>query len=146
MGSIVESYKHVSNSLALIASGHSSPSEVEDEDEDEPGDYTDPDPDPEEMSVVVAKDGSGNFSRVQEAVDFAPNNSEYRVFVYVKRGVYEENVEIPSYKTNVVLLGEGKDVTFITGNRSVADGWTTFRSATVGNFSLFHILFDFVFV
>ncbi|GJU33643.1 probable pectinesterase/pectinesterase inhibitor 12 [Tanacetum coccineum] len=46
-------------------------------------------------------------------------------------GLYEENVEIPAYKTNIVLLGEGNDITIISGNRSMVDGWTTFRSATV---------------
>ncbi|MBA0816959.1 hypothetical protein Gohar_001565, partial [Gossypium harknessii] len=40
-------------------------------------------------------------------------------------------VVIPSCKTNIVLIGYGSEVTFITGNRSVVDGWTTFRSATL---------------
>ncbi|KNA07282.1 hypothetical protein SOVF_173380 [Spinacia oleracea] len=82
-------------------------------------------------TIIVAADGSGDFTSVQEGVNFAPNNSEYRTFIYVRKGVYEENVEIPSNKPNIVLLGDGSDVTIITGNRSVADGWTTFRSATV---------------
>ena len=80
----------------------------------------------------MAADGTGNFSTITEAINFAPNNSVGRTVIYVKEGTYEENVEIPSYKTNIVLLGDGKDVTFITGNRSVIDGWTTFRSATLG--------------
>ena len=96
-------------------------------------DSSDQDDEPEDDSIVVAGDGSGNFTRIQDAINFAPNHSEYRTFIYVKRGVYEENVEIPSYKPNIVLLGEGSEVTVITGNRSVVDGWTTFRSATVGN-------------
>jgi pectinesterase len=83
--------------------------------------------------VVVAADGSGNFSTINEAINFAPNNSYDRIIIYVKEGVYEENVEITSDKTNIVLLGDGSDVTLITGNRSVVDGWTTFRSATLGN-------------
>lgn len=91
----------------------------------------DEDDGPEDDPIVVAGDGSGNFTRIQDAINFAPNNSEYRTFIYVKKGVYEENVEIPSYKPNIVLLGEGSEVTVITGNRSVADGWTTFRSASV---------------
>ncbi|CAK8563920.1 unnamed protein product [Lathyrus sativus] len=81
--------------------------------------------------LVVAADGSGNFSTINDAINFAPNNSYDRILIYVKEGVYEENVEILSYKTNIVLLGDGSDVTFITGNRSVVDGWTTFRSATL---------------
>ncbi|GAB2291599.1 Probable pectinesterase/pectinesterase inhibitor 12 [Dionaea muscipula] len=81
--------------------------------------------------LTVAADGSGNFSRITDAVSFAPNNSNHRTIIYIKQGVYQENVEIPMYKTNVVMIGDGSDVTVVTGNRSVADGWTTFRSATV---------------
>ncbi|KAL9224168.1 hypothetical protein vseg_000231 [Gypsophila vaccaria] len=94
-------------------------------------DYDDDDDDDASESIVVALDGSGNFTSVQEAINNAPNNSEYRTFIYVKQGIYMENVEIPSYKTNIVLLGDGRDVTLITSNRSVGDGWTTFRSATL---------------
>jgi pectinesterase inhibitor-like protein len=136
--SVIDTYKHVSNSLSML-------------------------PEPEERAskgrgnrrlmdaltwlsrkdhrrflqstndVVVAADGSGNFSTINEAINFAPNNSYDRIIIYVKEGVYEENVEITSDKTNIVLLGDGSDVTLITGNRSVVDGWTTFRSATLGN-------------
>ncbi|XP_078429537.1 putative pectinesterase/pectinesterase inhibitor 12 [Wolffia australiana] len=81
--------------------------------------------------VTVALDGTGNFTRISDAVTFVPNNSADRTIVIVKAGVYYENVEIPSYKTNVVFLGDGSDVTVIRGWRSVRDGWTTFRSATI---------------
>ncbi|KAL2936402.1 putative pectinesterase/pectinesterase inhibitor 12 [Bienertia sinuspersici] len=106
-----------------------------DDDDDDDDDVDDDDDDgyeyDESVTMIVAKDGSGNFTSVQEAIDYAPNNSEYRSFIYVKKGIYEENVEIPSYKVNIVLLGDGSDESVITGSRSVADGWTTFRSATV---------------
>ncbi|XP_043705249.1 probable pectinesterase/pectinesterase inhibitor 12 [Telopea speciosissima] len=82
--------------------------------------------------LTVAADGTGNFKTITEAINFAPNNSyDVRTIIYVREGVYQENVEIPSYKPNIVLLGDGADVTMVTGNRSVGDGWTTFRSATL---------------
>lgn len=84
--------------------------------------------------LTVSPDGTGNFSTITDAINFAPNNSVDRVIIYVREGVYEENVAIPSYKPNIVLLGDGSDVTVITGNRSVVDGWTTFRSATLGKY------------
>ncbi|CAA7019635.1 unnamed protein product [Microthlaspi erraticum] len=86
--------------------------------------------DPSEI-LIVAVDGTGNFTTINEAINFAPNMSNDRVLIYVREGEYNENVEIPSYKTNIVLIGDGTDVTFVTGNRSVGDGWTTFRSATL---------------
>ncbi|KAK9123273.1 hypothetical protein Sjap_012875 [Stephania japonica] len=120
-------YKHVSNSLSLLCKKYSKyPTWVR---KREPrilqtsGDG--------ELVISVAKDGSGNFSTIMDAVNFAPNNSDYRVLIMIKEGVYEENVVVQSYKTNLVLLGDGSEVTVITGNRSVGDGWTTFRSATV---------------
>ncbi|XP_075475369.1 putative pectinesterase/pectinesterase inhibitor 12 [Primulina tabacum] len=86
--------------------------------------------DPRDL-LTVAADGSGNFTTISDAVNFAPNNSMDRTIIYIMQGVYQENVEIPSWKTNIVFIGDGNDVTWITGSRSVADGWTTFRSATV---------------
>ncbi|XP_060213267.1 probable pectinesterase/pectinesterase inhibitor 12 [Lycium barbarum] len=85
----------------------------------------------DDLTFTVAADGSGNFTTISEAINFAPNNSDDRIFIYVKEGVYQENVEIPIWKPNIVLLGDGSDITVVTGNRSVVDGWTTFRSATV---------------
>ncbi|VAI83761.1 unnamed protein product [Triticum turgidum subsp. durum] len=89
-----------------------------------------------ETVITVAKDGSGNFRTVGEAVAAAPNNSDARTVIHVKAGTYVENVEVPPYKTNIALVGEGRDVTVITGSRSATDGWTTFRTATVGNHRL----------
>ncbi|CAA7401163.1 unnamed protein product [Spirodela intermedia] len=81
--------------------------------------------------LSVAADGKGNFTTLGAAINFAPNNSADRTIIIVRAGVYEENVEVPSYKTNIVLLGDGSGVTIIRGRRSAGDGWTTFRSATV---------------
>uniref|UniRef100_A0A1D1XN60 Pectinesterase n=1 Tax=Anthurium amnicola TaxID=1678845 RepID=A0A1D1XN60_9ARAE len=81
--------------------------------------------------LTVAADGSGNFTTVGDAVEFAPSGSGDRTIIIVRAGVYEENVVVPSEKSNLVFLGDGSDVTVIRGSRSVGDGWTTFRSATV---------------
>ncbi|XP_065634510.1 probable pectinesterase/pectinesterase inhibitor 12 [Quercus suber] len=82
--------------------------------------------------LTVAANGTGNLTTITDAVNFASNNSNDRTHIYVKQGIYEENVEILSYKQNIFLHGDGTDATKITGNRSVGDGWTTFRSATLG--------------
>ena len=85
----------------------------------------------------MAANGTGNFTTITDAINFAPNNSNDKTIIYVKQGVYQENVEIPSNKPNIFLRGEGTNATKITGNRSVGDGWTTFRSATLGMFSIY---------
>jgi pectin methylesterase-like acyl-CoA thioesterase len=114
----------------------------EEEDSDDNNDGNDKDnsgngDDSGETVITVAKDGSGNFRTVGEAVAAAPSRSKSRTVIRVKAGTYEENVEVPADKTNIALVGEGRDVTVITGSRSAADGWTTFRTATVGNHKLF---------
>ncbi|XP_057436874.1 pectinesterase-like [Lotus japonicus] len=82
-------------------------------------------------NVVVAKDGSGRFKTVAEAVASAPDSGKTRYVIYVKKGTYKENIEIGKKKTNVMLTGDGMDATIITGNLNVIDGSTTFKSATV---------------
>ncbi|XP_057760708.1 pectinesterase-like [Arachis stenosperma] len=82
-------------------------------------------------NVVVAKDGSGKFKTVAEAVASAPDNGKTRYVIYVKKGTYKENVEISSKKKNVMLVGDGMDATIITGSLNFVDGTGTFQSATV---------------
>ncbi|XP_024980938.1 probable pectinesterase/pectinesterase inhibitor 7 [Cynara cardunculus var. scolymus] len=83
--------------------------------------------------VVVSQDGSGNFTTIADAVDFAPNKSASGAgyfLVYVTAGVYEEYVNIHKKKKYLMMIGDGINQTVITGNHSVADGWTTFQSGT----------------
>ncbi|CAL4973656.1 unnamed protein product [Urochloa decumbens] len=81
--------------------------------------------------VVVAQDGSGNYRTVKEAVDAAPDGGKRRYVIYVKTGVYKENVEVGKKKRELMILGDGMDATVITGSRNVVDGATTFNSATL---------------
>ncbi|CAO2045505.1 unnamed protein product [Urochloa humidicola] len=81
--------------------------------------------------IVVAKDDTGTHATIADAVRAAPECSERRTVIYVKAGRYEEKVKVGMRKTNLVFVGDGKGVTVVTGNRSVADGnYTTFRTAT----------------
>ncbi|CAA7395000.1 unnamed protein product [Spirodela intermedia] len=81
--------------------------------------------------AVVAADGTGDYSTVAEAVEAAPEKSERRFIIYVKTGLYYENVEINRNKWNIVLVGDGIGATIISGSRNFVDGWTTFRTATL---------------
>ncbi|CAN1267150.1 Probable pectinesterase/pectinesterase inhibitor 59 [Linum perenne] len=86
-------------------------------------------------SVVVAKDGSGKFKTVQAAIDSAAkrHNFKDKFIIRVKRGVYEENIEVLDSNHHVWLVGDGIGATIITGRRSVGSGsYTTFSSATAG--------------
>lgn len=87
--------------------------------------------------VVVAQDGTGNYTTVEAAVEASPTESGRRYVIYVKKGVYRENVEIKKGKWNLMLIGDGMGQTVISGNRSFVDGWTTYRSATLGELKPF---------
>ncbi|CAI0470832.1 unnamed protein product [Linum tenue] len=88
-------------------------------------------PDTAAANVTVAGDGSGDYVTVGEAVEAAPNKSSERYVIRIKAGVYRENVEVVKSKTNIMFVGDGRATTIITGSRSVVDGFTTFKSATV---------------
>ncbi|KAK4273421.1 hypothetical protein QN277_021828 [Acacia crassicarpa] len=81
--------------------------------------------------AIVALDGSGHYRSISEAVDAAPILSKRRYVIYVKSGIYKENVDMKRKKTNIMLVGEGIGKTIVTGNRNFMQGWTTFRTATV---------------
>ncbi|KAG8076976.1 hypothetical protein GUJ93_ZPchr0006g41735 [Zizania palustris] len=149
LASLDDAYQHVSNSLSLVANGGGSAASFAttvakiihhnrrllDDEYNDNGDDDDDSSNGDDTGnkvITVAKDGTGNFRTVGEAVAAAPNNSATRTVIRVKSGTYEENVEVPPYKTNIALVGDGRDSTVITGSRSADDGWTTFRTATFG--------------
>ncbi|KAF8014898.1 hypothetical protein BT93_H0636 [Corymbia citriodora subsp. variegata] len=83
--------------------------------------------------VVVSQDGTGNFTTINDAIAVAPNNTNGAngyFLIYVTAGVYQEYVSIAKNKNYLMMIGDGINQTVITGNRSVANGWTTFNSAT----------------
>jgi len=82
--------------------------------------------------AVVALDGSGHYRSISEAVNAAPSHSQRRYIIYVKKGLYKENVDMKKKMTNIMLVGDGIGQTIITSNRNFMQGWTTFRTATLG--------------
>lgn len=64
--------------------------------------------------ITVAQDGSGDFTKIQDAVYACPAFPYEKVTIYVKNGVYNEKVRIPEWNNNVILKGESKENTMIT--------------------------------
>ncbi|XP_058086501.1 pectinesterase 2-like [Magnolia sinica] len=84
-----------------------------------------------QANLVVAKDGSGNFKTIKAAVDAASKRKgSGRFVIYVKAGVYKENVVIGNNMDNIMFVGDGIGKTIVTGSKSVGGGSTTFDSAT----------------
>lgn len=88
------------------------------------------------VDVVVAKDGSGHFTSIFEALDVVPEKSEKRFVIYVKKGVYVENVRVEKNKWNVMMIGDGMDATIVSASINFVDGTPTFQTATFGKNSL----------
>jgi pectinesterase len=63
---------------------------------------------------VVAQDGSGNFSTVQEAIDAVPDFRKNRTTIFIKKGIYKEKLVLPASKTQVSLIGEDVVNTILT--------------------------------
>ncbi|XP_073156507.1 putative pectinesterase/pectinesterase inhibitor 22 isoform X1 [Henckelia pumila] len=83
------------------------------------------------VDSIVSLDGTGRYRSITEAIFEAPSYSSRRYVIYVKKGVYNENIDMKKKKTNIMLVGDGIGETVITGNRNFMQGWTTFRTATV---------------
>ena len=58
---------------------------------------------------VVAADGSGDYTTVQEAIYAAPDFGTERYVIFIKDGEYEQKLLVPASKTNITLLGESCD-------------------------------------
>ncbi|ESQ43422.1 hypothetical protein EUTSA_v10013189mg [Eutrema salsugineum] len=84
-------------------------------------------------NLVVARDGRGHFRTVQAAINWAGRRRvKSRFVIYVKRGIYQENINVRLNNDNIMLVGDGMRYTIITGGRSVKGGYTTYSSATAG--------------
>src|SRR5690242_21908309 len=62
-------------------------------------------------SATVAKDGSGNYTSVQAAINAVPSGNSSRFTITIKPGDYHEVVTVPSDRPYITLVGS-------TGNRS----------------------------
>ena len=83
-------------------------------------------------TIVVSRDGTGNFRTLQEAIESARAFMDYTVTIYVKNGVYKEKVIAPSWVENIDIIGEDRDKTIITyDDHANINKMGTFRTYTV---------------
>ena len=96
------------------------------------GKYDNPD------TIVVARDGTGEFRTVDEAIEVCRAFMDYHKVIFVKRGTYKEKLIIPSWLENIEICGEDRDKTIITyddhANIRIPErpnGMGTFRTYTL---------------
>lgn len=83
--------------------------------------------------MTVSKDGKGHYTTIKDAVAAVPKKSKERFIIHVKEGIYEENVILDKNKWNVMMYGDGRTKTIVSGHLNFIDGTPTFSTATFGN-------------
>ena len=80
---------------------------------------------------TVAKDGTGEYQSIQDAIDAMRVYPLSPITLYIKNGVYNEKIELPANNTDVTFIGENVDSTIISWNDYSGKGkHTTFTSYT----------------
>ena len=83
-------------------------------------------------TIVVARDGTGEYRTIQEAVEAVRAFMDYTVTIYIKDGIYKEKLVIPSWVKNVQLVGESAEGTIITyDDHANINKMGTFRTYTI---------------
>ena len=89
-------------------------------------------------TIVVARDGTGEFRTIDEAIEVCRAFMGYHKVIFVKKGVYKEKLIVPQWLQNIEICGEDRDATIITfddhANIRTAErpnGIGTFRTYTL---------------
>lgn len=65
---------------------------------------------------VVAKDGSGDYKYIQDAINAMRVFPLAPITLYIKNGVYNEKIELAAVNTDVTFIGESVEKTIISFN------------------------------
>ena len=86
---------------------------------------------------TVAKDGTGDYKYIQDAIDAMRVFPLAPITLYIKNGVYNEKIELPANNTDVTFIGESVDKTIITFNdysgRGKLNTFTSYTAKISGN-------------
>ena len=66
-----------------------------------------------QFKITVAQDGSGDFTRIQDAIDATKAFPPKPITIFIKNGIYREKVRVPSWNTTMSLIGEDVEKTII---------------------------------
>ena len=67
--------------------------------------------------AVVAKDGSGDYTTLQAAIDAAPEGRAKPWLIFVKNGQYKEHIDIPAKKPYLHIIGQDRDQAVILDDK-----------------------------
>ena len=90
--------------------------------------------------IVVSGDGHGDYMTVQEAINACPDYSHKEItHILIRKGIYEEMVNIPHTKFRLHIKGEDADETVITCGKYARQNWPgrDFAVGTSGSASIY---------
>jgi pectinesterase len=94
-------------------------------------------PDQYKYVFTVAKDGSGDYKYIQDAIDAMRVYPLRRITLLIKNGVYNEKIVLPSDNTDVTFIGESVDKTILNFNdysgRGKLNTFTSYTAKISGN-------------
>ncbi len=89
-------------------------------------------------TIIVARDGTGQFRNIADAIEVCRAFMDYHKVIYIKKGTYKEKLIIPQWVQNIELCGESREETIITYDDHAnilypptGKGMGTFRTYTV---------------
>lgn len=68
------------------------------------------------QKITVAKDGTGDYTSVQAALDAVPEGNQEKITIYIRNGVYKEVIVVDARKSFITLKGEDRNRTILTYN------------------------------
>ncbi len=75
----------------------------------------------EKREIIVSKDGLGDFTSIQEAINSIPTANKELVVIFIKKGIYREKIFIQN--SNIALVGENRKTTKIV-YPELRENWT----------------------
>jgi pectin methylesterase-like acyl-CoA thioesterase len=83
----------------------------------------------EKADIIVAKDGSGQFTTIQAAINSISSSNGKNVTILVKNGTYNEHIAID--KSFISLIGEDRGKTIIRFSIE-REQWNSTNGSTAG--------------
>lgn len=68
----------------------------------------------QDKKITVSKDGTGDYTTVQEAINAVPDFRKIVTTIFIKNGVYKEKLNLSASKKLVRLIGEDVTQTILT--------------------------------
>ncbi len=67
----------------------------------------------DDKTITVSKDGKGNCTTIQQAIDAVEEGTSVRTKIIIKPGTYREKITIPATKSAITLIGENAENTIL---------------------------------